>query len=194
MICHRYLGRTRNRISIWVAEKYQIPMWMIFDFDINFSNPPEKWFTPFEHGMGKGERLSNTMAIPKRVVDTFQATHWAFPLSDGRRFLAMETFECPSSETSIPSEFALRMSIGRVDTVPSLGDLPNFASRAESRDYHEQESNKYPRNTLESTITWPAEDDRSRRFVYEFNLGDWSGTAVILLKDGTIWVLRYGHP
>ncbi|PVG04943.1 hypothetical protein CPB86DRAFT_778257 [Serendipita vermifera] len=187
MICHRYLGRIRNGISIWVAEKHQIPMWMIFDFDVNFGHSPERWFSAFDRGCAT--------AVPKRVVDTFHATHWALPMSDGRRFLAMETYEFPSPVSATGMfEFALHMSIGRIDTVPSLGDLPTFATRTESRDYHEQHSSTYPRSVLESTITCLADEDRSRRFVYEFNLGDWSGNAVILLKDGTIWVLRYGRP
>jgi hypothetical protein len=43
IIFHRYLGRVRNRIEVWVQEE-KTKNWIISEFDVDFHNTPSEWF------------------------------------------------------------------------------------------------------------------------------------------------------
>ncbi|PVG04945.1 hypothetical protein CPB86DRAFT_24233 [Serendipita vermifera] len=178
IICHQYLGREKNRISIWVRDETSISSWHIFDFDVDFTNSPETWV------------VSKEMKA-KRVLEFWDSSHWALPLPDGKRFLSLGSAEDSTEDDD--SKRLLQLSIIQIDTVPSLEDVPIFSREEEAKDFNEEQTRNYPKINLESPIKYSAEEEDPNTLIHSFDIEPWSGTLIILLSSGDIWVLRYGH-
>jgi hypothetical protein len=181
IICHHYIGRERNVVSIWIRDENLMSSWLIFDFDVDFSNHPEQWV------------VNEETRKPKRILELWDSSHWALPLPNGKQFLSLGSVEASTEEKGTESERLLQLSIVQIDAVPSLGEFPTFTTEDEAEEYNQEQTRNYPRIILESPIRYLEGEEDLNSLVHSFDIEPWSGTLIVLLSTGDIWVLRYGH-
>jgi hypothetical protein len=193
VLCHTYTGRHKNRLSIWIRENDWIPSWLIFDVDLDLRNPPERWLVPRNDDDSENDHNASRLAMPgpKRIVDAYNATHWALPLADGKRFLSAEGLADPLKPFNGGSKVFISMY--EISTVPSIGDMPEFDKKFDAQAYHREQCSRYQKRSFECPIDYTREWDNAIPGVNSFAFEEWSGTAVVLMTNGDIWVLRYGH-
>ncbi|PVG04942.1 hypothetical protein CPB86DRAFT_778254 [Serendipita vermifera] len=187
VICHNYIGRQRNHLSIWIREYDWIPAWLIFDFHLGLHNQPQNWLVPL-NDIVKDNPEGYSALFPRRIVDGYMSTHWGVPFADGRRFISITGIKNPHNE------FKVLISVYKTDDTLSLQDIPGFERASDAREYHGKQCDRYQKSRFESPISYTADEDNMIPGVNSFAFEEWSGTAVVLMTNGDIWALRYGHP
>jgi hypothetical protein len=215
LICHHYTGRTINTIRAWIRgfSPENLPSYNVFTIKVDFSKPPEQWFTvleslPFEGGSHpqapqyhiEHKRLSEKDNVAQYVVPGSSGTRWFWWQGD--------TPDTDPDTASATSRRALRLYSADSESLPSLTKRPPPEEDLDDDATHtlrHERSTAYPVREMECPFSYdfppPAysddsddEDEEDRECVYSLVIDDWSGTALVTLTCGDILVLRYGHP
>ncbi|PVG04939.1 hypothetical protein CPB86DRAFT_778251 [Serendipita vermifera] len=181
-ICHKYIGRHQNRITIWIPEEQPLPMWHIYDFDVDFRKPPHQWFSQTTN---RDSRLDGKSMVSKRTIYDTTSAHWALPLLDGKRFFSVDHIEVGGNNPVLLSLFHL-------DSIPLMEEPPSFESELDAEAYYLKQLGQYSKRVFDSPIHYFV-DDLDPVSIIGFDFLEWSGIAVLFMSNGDIWVLRYGH-
>jgi hypothetical protein len=184
LICHKYKGRQHNQLSIWLREHEWNSTWLIFIFDINFRDQPRKWYIA---------PADDSLHMPWRITDAWDATRLDIPLTDGKRSLVAVGPD-ESDTWNGDRAFKILISMYTIDQTPSLPHMSTFEDDDEAEHYYFGKSKLYWGSTFETPITYAKNTLDGVPRLNSFQFEEQSGTAVISMDNGDIWVLRYGHP
>lgn len=180
-VCHKYIGRYENHMVIWIPEDEPLPMWHVFEFNIDFRKSPEQWFsrtTTLEPQLGDEAK---DKVLSKRTVYDTTSDHWDLPLIDGKQFFSVEE-----------GNGLIFLSLFHLDNIPPMEDALSFETESEADAYHLEQVERYPKKVLESPLWYPSCDPDPVSLL-GFDFREWGGTASLFMSNGDIWVLRYGH-
>ncbi|PVG04941.1 hypothetical protein CPB86DRAFT_778253 [Serendipita vermifera] len=183
-ICHKYIGRHENHITICIPDEQPLPRWHIFEFYVDFRKPPEQWFPHPTTGKQQHCDQDSGGAKPKRFVYDTTSPHWALPLIDGKRFFCVDDIQVDTG--------LIFLSLFHIEDIPPIEDPPVFENESDADIYHLKQVERYPKKVLESPIRYPSGVSDSDS-ILGFDFQEQSGTAIIFICNGDIWVLRYGH-
>jgi hypothetical protein len=189
VICHNYKGRVKNRISIWIHGEGGTKKWNIFEFDVDLSEPPERWLSLHGNGRERETNAIEAMAVPKRVLHSHSEPFGDIGriLADGRHFIIFKGPQMVDED-----DYSVRISMLDLDSIPLQDPLPMFASILTVIDYYSKQLRSYPENVIESPIFYLENDNPPGLYRTEFQ--EWSGTASVIMENYGIWVMRYGYP
>lgn len=201
-VCHAYLGLTPNIVRVWSHEE-SYPGWNVFILEADFGKDPERWFEGYSRRTSRGEFDGWREIQHKLVWDTVETKYWVITAAPGRRFIWHRSEdvvdddenrmqENEEEDTVFPQNRRKKLHIftSVLDRIPFTSPAEEPDSNFEDEEYMKNWTEKMQSQTL--TVPDGLVMD-SRTAVYTISLEEWSGTAVVILTNGDIWVLRYGH-
>ena len=209
-VCHEYTGRTINTIRIWMRDSLFGGCFSVFSIPIDFSKPPDQWFTPVtspttEEGVKEGEM--RYFVEHKKVTEKLDVSDCLQPRTMGKRFIWWKSVTNGSTlQSPRSSKIPIRLRLFSSDTTC----IPSFSPNLFEGTISDEALNSYL-SLREACWTYPAyelecpfdceienatfeEDDPSEDFLFSVITEDRSGTVVVTLVSGDILVLRFGHP
>lgn len=196
-ICHVYKGPVANAVRIWVREVMNA-CWSVFTLTGDFGQPPRDWFKqyqPLDADLPIGELGG---IEKKRVWDKPGSIHWTTPNAPGRRFIWWLGEVMPNQTEEGDPEWEdhvtkrLRIYSGQLYRLP----LPEVVEKTMGRvpENHHVESILEQMGVQEMEVPDGLQIHWDDETVYAQALEEWSGTILLILTNGDIWVLRYGRP
>ncbi|KAG8807751.1 hypothetical protein FRC19_006357 [Serendipita sp. 401] len=193
-ICHRYSGQRHNIVKLWMRSggsgTYSI---FSFKFDlVDILSSVEKYASD---PTATDVRMVKNFVVEseeRRVLEEAELKHLAVPASSGRRYLwwrevfyevpgLVETFRL---YTSVTDDLAPYSQIREQITTPGYRLDPHGKFEDDFCGTKQLKAAKQ----FEIPISLAG-----RKYpVYLFLIVEWCGTAIVQLKTGELWVLRYG--
>lgn len=203
-VCHQFKGLLANVIKLWFQDDYD--SWNVFTLTADFGRHPRGWFSHYDYladGEGRStlteEDLSRVIEH-KRVFNSAFAEAWIEPLVSGRRFMWWERslrqtvgglLDMDPSSEGCQQVTELFSSV--TDRIPRVHPDDAFVVDIRDDSYRNLvEVYGSQKMVLPEMFAVTEAHDENRIFILA--LEEWSGTGIAIMRNGSIWVLRYGHP
>lgn len=203
-ICHYYRGLTRNVVRVWARENvpsYQGFMWTILEIDLDFDHLLRRW-----HALGETGEFSPSddyyTITHRRICEPFGLTHWVTPGLTGRSFFWFRFADAsPTDPTQAPT---VDEAVAAANSRKWLKRVRLFASDAHDLkpstswdmaedSFGRREAQKYNKKELTTPVVTNAYDDGAARLECVIRMDEREGVFVMTMRNGDIWVLRYGR-
>ena len=200
-ICHFYTGEGCSPIKLWIRPG-RSGSWSVFPilFDLRDLRSSAMRFTTKR--ACEGEALKKEFVVrreeEKVIMEEKYLTHWAAPVASGRRFIwwrpahLLPTLEVGGWEEHNPDErFRLFLSVIE-DLAGVEGSDADESELLDCTKGYDENSAAAKQLRAARRLQIPDDLVRSTASVYMFVMEEWSGTILVQMYAGDLWVLRYG--
>lgn len=205
-ICHFYTGERNNPIKLWVRPG-RSGAWTVFPIRLDLTNLRSSAVRARTQRAYEGETLCKEFVVTDKerqlILEEKHLVHWAAPVASGRRFIwwrpvnqlqPAEEVEArsPSTEDNEPEE-KFRLFLSVTDNLVGMDQWdaePDIM--LDSTQQYDETSAAGKQLKAARQLEIPHELAFSPGSVYMFVMEEWSGTIVVQMYAGDLWVLRYG--
>jgi hypothetical protein len=200
-ICHFYTGEGSSPVKLWIRPG-RSGSWSVFPVSLNLADLRSSAMRFTTKRAYEGEALRKEFAVrsedEKAIMEEKDLTHWAAPVASGRRFIwwrpahLLPTLEVGGWEGRNPDEnFRLFLSV--IDDLAGVeGSDTNESELLDCTKSYDENSAAAKQLKAARQLQIPDGLVRSTASVYMFVMEEWSGTILVQMYAGDLWVLRYG--
>jgi hypothetical protein len=200
-ICHFYTGEGSSPIKLWIRSG-RSGSWSVFPVSLDLADLRSSAMRFTTKRAYEGEALRKEFVVrseeEKIIMEEKNLTHWAAPVASGRRFMwwrpahLLPTMKVGGWEGRNPDEkFRLFLSVIE-DLAEVEGSGTSESELLDCTKSYDEDSAAAKQLRAARRLQIPDDLVRSTASVYMFVMEEWSGTILVQMYAGDLWVLRYG--
>jgi hypothetical protein len=201
-ICHFYTGARLSPIKIWVRSGRH-GIWSVYTLNLDLAGLKS---SASRYNTGKaceGEPLSRHYLNTEeqyRILSETNLRHWCSPVASGRRFMWWRPKESRYAQVRDENErMKFRLFLSVTDDLAPLAEVEteclDIKFRLDWTGTYDEGSAAAKQLRTARKMEIPDELNSSlcsESRIYMFVMEEWSGTILVQLYNGDLWVLRYG--
>ena len=205
-ICHFYTGEPGNRIKLWIRPG-RSGVWTVFPVQLDLASLQSSAIRLRTRRAYEGEMLRREFVVTGQekqiVLEEKHLVHWAAPVASGRRFIwwrpvnniriAQEiTGDTPLNDEGDEPKEQFRLFLSVIDDLAKMDEWDADTSLLLDSTQEYKETSAMKQLGAARRLEIPPQLGYSAGPVYMFVMEEYSGTILVQLQSGNLWVLRYG--
>lgn len=201
-ICHFYTGTRHSPVKIWLRPGRQ-GIWSVYTLDLDLDELRSSAIRFHTRRACDGESLLkyHTTEEQYRILLEITLRHWSAPVATGRRFIWWRPKDLrPVADTGVEEEEAdamdFKLFLSVIDDLAPVSEMESQALDSIFKlDYavaYEPDSAAAKQLQAARQMEIPNGLRLGLDRIYMFVMEEWSGSILVQMYSGDLWVLRYG--